>query len=88
MPWVPHSPDLSPLDFFLKGFVKDRVYEYTSSTLDELTIEISRIVKIIPLTVCKKSIENFVRRIAVCSLMVVALWKPSEMNKKVIQPRI
>ena len=24
--WPPHSPDLTPLDFFLWGFVKDRVF--------------------------------------------------------------
>jgi hypothetical protein len=26
LPWPPRSPDLTPLDFFLWGFVKDRVY--------------------------------------------------------------
>ncbi|GFG38762.1 hypothetical protein Cfor_08612, partial [Coptotermes formosanus] len=25
IPWPPRSPDLTPLDFFLWGFVKDRV---------------------------------------------------------------
>lgn len=24
--WSPHSPDLSPLDFFLWGYLKDKVY--------------------------------------------------------------
>ena len=24
--WLPHSPDLKPLDFFLWGYLKDRVY--------------------------------------------------------------
>ncbi|GFG36095.1 hypothetical protein Cfor_03668 [Coptotermes formosanus] len=26
IPWPPRSPDLTPLDFFLWGIVKDRVY--------------------------------------------------------------
>ena len=26
LPWPPHSPDLTPCDFFLWGFVKDSVY--------------------------------------------------------------
>ncbi len=34
--WSPRSPDLSPLDFFLWGYVKDRVYGRTSRNLEEL----------------------------------------------------
>ena len=26
LPWPPHSPDLTPCDFFLWGFIKDSVY--------------------------------------------------------------
>ncbi|KFM74800.1 hypothetical protein X975_15826, partial [Stegodyphus mimosarum] len=26
IPWPPRSPDITPLDFFLWGFVKDNVY--------------------------------------------------------------
>ncbi|GBN65570.1 hypothetical protein AVEN_232475-1 [Araneus ventricosus] len=26
MPWPPRSPDLTPCDFFLRGYVKDKVY--------------------------------------------------------------
>ena len=26
--WSPNSPDLSPLDFFLRGYMKDRVYAH------------------------------------------------------------
>ncbi|GBM72564.1 hypothetical protein AVEN_81835-1 [Araneus ventricosus] len=27
LPWAPRSPDITPLDFFLWGFVKDIVYQ-------------------------------------------------------------
>ena len=34
--WTPHSPDLSPPDFFLWGYLKDRVYAGKSRTITEL----------------------------------------------------
>ncbi|XP_029653233.1 uncharacterized protein LOC115226371 [Octopus sinensis] len=27
IPWPPHSPDITPLDFFLWGYVKDIMYQ-------------------------------------------------------------
>lgn len=47
VPWSPHSPDLSPLDFFLWGFLKDRVYtekpETTRQLKDAIITEVSHI---------------------------------------------
>ncbi|GBM79325.1 hypothetical protein AVEN_104866-1 [Araneus ventricosus] len=34
--WSPLSPDLKPLDFFLWGYIKQRVYATPPSTLQEL----------------------------------------------------
>ena len=34
--WAPHSPDLSPLDFFLRGYLKDRVYKDKPRTSEQL----------------------------------------------------
>jgi hypothetical protein len=34
--WPPHSPDLSPLDFFLMGYLKDKVYNPAQPSLEEL----------------------------------------------------
>ena len=34
--WPPRSPDLTPLDFFLWGYVKDRVYATPVRDLDHL----------------------------------------------------
>ncbi|GBL93632.1 hypothetical protein AVEN_25629-1 [Araneus ventricosus] len=34
--WPPRSPDLNPLDFFLWGYIKQRVYATPPSTLQEL----------------------------------------------------
>lgn len=38
--WPPRSPDLTPLDFFLWGYVKDKVYSRTSRNLEELKSKI------------------------------------------------
>ena len=34
--WPPRSPDLSPLDFFLWGYLKSKVYNPRPATLDQL----------------------------------------------------
>ncbi|GBN14200.1 hypothetical protein AVEN_163250-1 [Araneus ventricosus] len=34
--WPPRSPDLNPLDFFLWGYIKQRVYATPPPTLQEL----------------------------------------------------
>lgn len=38
--WPPRSPDLTPLDFFLWGFVKDKVYRTRVIDLDDLKARI------------------------------------------------
>jgi hypothetical protein len=34
--WHPHSPDLTPCDFYLWGCLKDQVYKTNPHTLEEL----------------------------------------------------
>ena len=34
--WPPHSPDLTPMDFFFWGVVKNKVYEKNPKTINEL----------------------------------------------------
>lgn len=38
--WPPRSPDITPCDFFVWGFVKDQVYNLPISNLDELKAKI------------------------------------------------
>jgi hypothetical protein len=38
IPWPPRSPDITPLDFFLWGYVKDIVYKTPVTSLDELKL--------------------------------------------------
>ncbi|GBN62021.1 hypothetical protein AVEN_64186-1 [Araneus ventricosus] len=39
--WPPRSPDLNPLDFFLWGYIKQRVYATPPPTLQELRSRIT-----------------------------------------------
>ncbi|GBN12973.1 hypothetical protein AVEN_183798-1 [Araneus ventricosus] len=39
--WPPYSPDLTPCDFFLWGYLKDMVYRQTPQTIAELKQYIS-----------------------------------------------
>ncbi|CAH1990895.1 unnamed protein product [Acanthoscelides obtectus] len=36
VPWPPRSPDLNPLDFFVWGFLKEKVYQTPVATRDML----------------------------------------------------
>ena len=40
--WPPRSPDLNPLDFFLWGFLKSKVYTPRPATLAQLEANIRR----------------------------------------------
>jgi transposase/AraC-like DNA-binding protein len=61
--WPPYSPDLNPCDFFLWGYIKDRVYKDNPKTLDELEEKIVYEIRNIPRTILRKIGENFVKRL-------------------------
>jgi hypothetical protein len=67
--WPPRSPDLNPCDFFLWGYLKQRVYKPIPKTLDELKVNIEREIKKINEEMLKNVFENFKKR---CSLIVSA----------------
>ena len=46
--WPPYSPDLSPLDFFLWGYVKDLVFGNNPETTDDLKEKIIQTLNSIP----------------------------------------
>jgi hypothetical protein len=58
IPWPPRSPDITPLDFFLWGYVKDIVYKTPVTTFGEL--KKLRIVAAIE-TVTQQTLENTCR---------------------------
>ena len=64
--WAPHSPDLSPPDFFLWGYLKSRVYNPKPASLEELKLRISEEMKAIQPSVCHSVMENFAKRLRHC----------------------
>jgi hypothetical protein len=48
MPHPVYSPDLSPCDFFLFGYLKDRLVDKRYATPDELFSEVETIISEIP----------------------------------------
>ena len=43
--WPPRSPDLSPCDYYLWGYLRTKVYSPTPNNLEELKANITREVK-------------------------------------------
>ncbi|GFT75673.1 transposable element Tc3 transposase [Trichonephila clavipes] len=56
--WPPRSCDLTPLDYFLWGYVKSLVYSDKPQTLDHLEDNIRRVIADIRPQIREKVIEN------------------------------
>ncbi|GFX87847.1 DUF4817 domain-containing protein [Trichonephila clavipes] len=61
--WPPRSCDLTPLDYFLWGYVKSLVYADTPPTLDHLEDNIHRVIADIRPQMLEKVIENWTSRL-------------------------
>ncbi|GFY22074.1 hypothetical protein TNCV_3297181 [Trichonephila clavipes] len=61
--WPPRSCDLTPLDFFLWGYVKSLVYADKPQTLDHLEDNIRRVIADIRPQMLEKVIENWTSRL-------------------------
>ncbi|GFW01353.1 uncharacterized protein TNCV_5030061 [Trichonephila clavipes] len=61
--WPPRSCDLTPLDYFLWGYVKSLVYADKPQTLDHLEDNIRRVIADIRPQMWKKVIENWTSRL-------------------------
>ncbi|GFX45313.1 putative transposable element [Trichonephila clavipes] len=61
--WLPRSCDLTPLDYFLWGYVKLLVYADKPQTLDHLEDNIRRVIADIRLQMLEKVIENWTSRL-------------------------
>jgi len=64
--WPPRSCDLTPLNFFLWGFLKSRVYANKPQTINDLKNNIQVAIREIIAATCRKVIENFDIRIDAC----------------------
>ncbi|GFX94364.1 uncharacterized protein TNCV_4294091 [Trichonephila clavipes] len=61
--WPPRSCDLTPLDYFLRGYVKSLVYADKPQTLDLLKDNIRRVIADIRPQMLEKVIENWTSRL-------------------------
>ncbi|GFW65365.1 DUF4817 domain-containing protein [Trichonephila clavipes] len=61
--WPPRSCDLTPLDYFLWGYVKSLVYADKTQTLDHLEDNIRRVIADIRPQMLEKVIENWMSRL-------------------------
>jgi hypothetical protein len=64
--WPPRSPDLTPCDFFLWGYLKAKVYEHRPQTLEALKETIRQEVAAITPEMTLKAMDNYRERLNQC----------------------
>ena len=64
--WLPRSPDLSPLDYFLWGHLKSVVYQNRPRTLGDLKNAIMTECQKITTEILNRVKDSFVMRIDAC----------------------
>ena len=66
--WAPRSPDLTPLDFSIWGYLKEMVYSAPVSCVSELKQRIVEEVQKISTDTLEKIFENAKARIEACAM--------------------
>ena len=64
--WPPRSCELTSLDFFLWGYVKDKVYANAPQSIQELKENIRAVIDEIEPQMCENVMENFIKRAWSC----------------------
>lgn len=64
--WPARSPDMTPLDFFLWGHIKNLVYKNRPQNIEELQERIRHEIHSIPRNILLDSLQNFIQRIHYC----------------------
>ena len=60
--WPPRSPDLNPLDFWLWGYLKSRVFQHAPQSIDELKVAIRAEISLLRHDDLKKAVLHFADR--------------------------
>uniref|UniRef100_A0A914CWJ9 Transposase n=1 Tax=Acrobeloides nanus TaxID=290746 RepID=A0A914CWJ9_9BILA len=66
LPRAPYSPDLTPCDFFLWGYVKSKVYRTKQVDLEELKGRIQQAFDEMPQKMIDRAMESYRRRLERC----------------------
>ena len=66
--WPPRSPDLTPCDYFLWGYLKNKVFETPPRNIQDLRERIQREVAILQQNpdVVRRAVDDMRRRCSVC----------------------
>lgn len=64
--WPPRSPDLTPLDFFVWGFIKDKVFQTNSDNVQHLKNKIIDACRLIRGSSLRKTYDNLLLRASIC----------------------
>ena len=64
--WAPRSPDMTSLDFFLWGYIKNNVYKNNLKDLDDLKIKIIQEIRSIEKETLKNVFSEFEKRLSFC----------------------
>jgi len=64
--WPPRSPDLTPPDYFLWGYLKGRVYQNKPRTIDPLKANITEEIQAVTADVLARTFQNMARRVQSC----------------------
>lgn len=64
--WPARSPDLSICDFFLWGYVKEKVFKHRPHNLPELRERIIEEINAIPRVICERAVQSFRDRLHQC----------------------
>jgi len=64
--WPLRSPDLTPSDYFLWGYLKGRVYQNESRTTDALKANITAEIQAVTADVLARAFQNMARRVQSC----------------------
>lgn len=66
IPWPARSPDLTACDFFLWGYLKNKVFRERPRTLEELKARIRQEIERIPQQMLRNVMDNFRKRLQEC----------------------
>lgn len=64
--WPPRSPDLSPLDFFVWGHLKNSVYKTKPQTINELRDRVVAEIQKVPRESLQRAVSSFYNRLGHC----------------------
>ena len=63
IPWPPRSPDLTPMDYILWGYIKSKVYVRNYENLDDLKASVSAAFKEVSREMLISTMANFSKRL-------------------------